>query len=231
MATQPVIRFRKVESQFLDGFSPAEVKTIVSAARQQRYLANSVIVNQGHPAEHVFLLVNGRVRYFYFTRDGRKVILRWITPGQIFAPAAVLPVPVEYLVSIEAVKNSSVLVWDRATIRKLITRYPRLIDNTLMIVFEYFVYYRDARMLLSYDPAPQRVAHVLANLATTIGERVAGGIELDVQNEELANEANVTPHTVSRLLSDWQRKGILIKRRGRVLLRSAERLFRGNELT
>jgi len=229
MATQPVIRFRNVEPRFFDGLAPAEVKTVVSAARQLRYLANSVIVNQGHPAEHVFLLVSGRVRYFYFTRDGRKVILRWITPGQIFAPAALLADPVEYLVSTEAVKNSSVLAWDRATIRELTTRYPRLIDNTLMIMFEYFVFYRDTRLLLSYDPAPQRVAHVLANLATTIGERVAGGIELDVLNEELANEANVTPHTVSRLLSNWQRKGIVTKRRGRVLVRSTASLFREAE--
>ena len=45
-------------------------------------MANSVIVNQGDPAEHVFLLVSGRVRYFYLTRDGRQVILRWITPGR-----------------------------------------------------------------------------------------------------------------------------------------------------
>lgn len=225
MATQPVIRFRKVEPQFFNGLTPAEAKTIVSAAKQRRYLANSVIVNQGNPADHIFLLVSGRVRYFYLTGDGRKVILRWITPGQIFAPAALLPVQVEYLVSTEAVKNCSVLEWSRTSIRKLITRYPQLIDNTLMIMFEYFVFYRDARMLLTYDPAPQRVAHVLANLASTIGERVAGGIELDLQNEELASEANVTSFTVSRLLSDWQRKGILTKRRGRVLLRFPERLF------
>ena len=45
-------------------------------------------------------------------------------------------------------------------------------------------------------------------------------------NEELADEANVNPFTVSRLLSDWQRKGILTKRRGKVLLRSPQRLFR-----
>jgi DNA-binding transcriptional regulator YhcF (GntR family) len=54
---------------------------------------------------------------------------------------------------------------------------------------------------------------------------VAGGTEFDLYNEELANEANVNPFTVSRLLSSWQRKGILTKRRGKVLLRSPQRLF------
>ena len=50
-------------------------------------------------------------------------------------------------------------------------------------------------------------------------------IELDVQNEELANEANITPFTASRLLSEWQRKRILTKSRGKVLLRAPEQLF------
>jgi CRP/FNR family transcriptional regulator, nitrogen oxide reductase regulator len=225
MAAPAVIRFRKTEPRFLDGLSAAEVKMIVSAARQRQYLANSVIVNQGHPAEHFFLLVSGRARYFYLTRDGRKVILRWITPGEIFAPAALVSPSSEYLVSTEAVKNSSVLVWDRSVIRNLITRYPRLIDNTFLIMFQYFLFYRDAHMSRVYDTAPQRVAHVLTHLTSSIGKRVAGGIEIDVWNEELANEANVTPFTVSRLLSSWQLKGILTKRRGKVLLRSPERLF------
>jgi CRP-like cAMP-binding protein len=69
------------------------------------------------------------------------------------------------------------------------------------------------------------LAQVIANLSSGFGRKVPGGIELDVRNEELANEANVTPFTTSRLLSEWQRLGIVRKSRGKVLLRSPERLF------
>jgi hypothetical protein len=41
----------------------------------------------------------------------------------------------------------------------------------------------------------------------------------------LANEANVSVFTASRLLSAWQREGILVKRRGKVLLRFPDRLW------
>jgi CRP-like cAMP-binding protein len=47
---------------------------------------------------------------------------------------------------------------------------------------------------------------------------------LNINNEELANQANVTIFTVSRLLSDWQRKGLLVKSRGKVVIRSQEAL-------
>lgn len=52
--------------------------------------------------------------------------------------------------------------------------------------------------------------------------RMSASIYTGVRNEESANEANVTPFTVSRLVSEWQRKGILTKSRGKVLVRSPE---------
>jgi len=36
-----------------------------------------------------------------------------------------------------------------------------------------------------------------------MGQRVAGGIEFDIANEELANSANITPYTTSRIIGEW----------------------------
>jgi len=225
MAAPAVVPSLNIRSRFLEGLAPVEIKTIVSAAKQRRYLANSVIVNQGDPADHFFLLSSGRARYFYTTPDGRKVILLWIPPGQIFGGAALLFRPSEYQASTEAVKHSSVLVWDRATIRALVARYPHLADNVLLVMLDYFVAYHAVHVSMLCQSARQRLAQVLAHLATGFGQKVAEGIELDVRNEELANEANVTQFTASRLLGEWQRQGIVRKSRGKILLRSPERLF------
>jgi hypothetical protein len=51
-------------SQFLVGLSPTNCRTILAAATQRRFFTNSVITNQGHPADHLFLLTKGLVRYF-----------------------------------------------------------------------------------------------------------------------------------------------------------------------
>jgi len=65
----------------------------------------------------------------------------------------------------------------------------------------------------------------LTCLAQGIGEKVAGGFEFEATNEELAGAANVTAFTASRLLSEWQNNGAILKRRGKVLLRSPQRLL------
>ena len=216
---------RNLRSRFLAGLSSDEVKTVISAARLRRYLANSVIVNQEEPADHLFFLISGRARYFYITPDGRKTILWRITPGEMFGGSALLYLASDYLVSTEALNPISVLVWDRATILQLVASYPRLANNALLVMFDYLVAYRGIHISMTCHSAQQRLAYVLANLAQGIGQEVPEGIELDVRNEELANEANVTPFTASRMLGEWQRQGILRKTRGKILLHSPERLL------
>ena len=81
-----------------------------------------------------------------------------------------------------------------------------------------------AQVGLACHSARQRVANVLVTLARTIGQDTPGGIALHITNEDLANAANVTRFTASRLISEWHRKRALVKRRGNVLLLSRDRI-------
>ena len=217
---------RERKPRFFEGLEAPEIRTIVAAGTQQRFSANTMIVSQGYPAEHLYLLLTGRARRFYLTEDGQKVVLLRVPPRDIFGEAVLLARPVDYLLSAEAMTNSSTLAWNRSTIRSLCVRIPRLMDNALLVSFDYLAGYRAAHASLTCNSASQRLAHVLAHLADGIGHRVRDGIELDVRNEELANEAHISLFTASRLLSAWHREGILVKRRGKVLLRFPGRLLR-----
>jgi CRP-like cAMP-binding protein len=76
---------RNLKSRFLEGLTPPELKSVVAAAECHRVSANSVITNQDNPATHLFLLLTGRARYFFEGENGKKVILLWIPPDEIFA--------------------------------------------------------------------------------------------------------------------------------------------------
>ena len=45
-----------LKPNFLDGLSTADRNVILAAATRRRFLVKSVVVNQGDPAERVFLL-------------------------------------------------------------------------------------------------------------------------------------------------------------------------------
>jgi CRP-like cAMP-binding protein len=134
--------------------------------------------------------------------------------------------PTKYLLTTETVADSSALVWSRSTILSLSRKYIKLLENELNIASDYVEDYRNFYVAATYDTAAQRAVRVLNSLARGIGSKSADGIEIKVSNEDLANEAALTVFTVSRLLSDWQRKGLLMKKRGRVVVPSLEDLVR-----
>jgi CRP/FNR family transcriptional regulator, nitrogen oxide reductase regulator len=224
-SSKPAVAAASPKSRFLEGLSPLDVKVILAAARHRHFTANSVVVSQGNPSDHLFLLTKGRARFFFITPEGKKVFLLWLTPGEIFGASALLSVPSLYLVSAETLRDSSMFVWDRASLRNLAGRYPRLLENALLLAYDYLAWYVADHVALIGHTARQRLASVLVCLAETIGERVSGGCQFDATNEELAGAANVTAFTASRLLSEWQSNGAIMKRRGKVVLRFPERLF------
>ena len=211
--------------ELLRGLGQKEIDLILAAAKRRRFSAKSVMTYQDEPADHLLLLWKGRARYFFETPNGKKLILRWITPSDIFGGAALVSRPSTYIVSTEAVRDSVVLLWDGPTIRALARRFPELLENAIFLAADYISWYVAAHAALTSKTAQERLAYVLLELAPSIGQKVAGGIELDVTNEELANSANITPYTTSRMVSEWQRSGAIRKHRGKIIIRSPERFF------
>ena len=209
----------------LRGLKREEVDLILAAARARRVPAKSVMTYQGEPADSLLLLWKGRARYFFETPNGKKLILIWITPGHTFGGAALVPRSSNYLLSTETVRDSVVLVWDGPTIRGFARRFPQLMENAIVSAVDYLSWYVAAHAALCSQTARQRLASVLLGHTSSMGQRVSGGIEFDITNEELANAANITPYTASRILSEWQRSGAIRKRRGKIVVHSTERLF------
>jgi CRP-like cAMP-binding protein len=217
---------RHLKPRFLEGLTPSALKSVLEAAEYRKVPADSVIIHQDQPAKHLFLLLTGRARYFFVTEKGQKVILLWIPPGEIFGATALLSSPTDYFINTETAQQSSMLVWGRSTIRGLAAQQPKLFENAFYLQLHYMAAYLAAHRALISGAARERLAQVLASIASGIGRKVAGGLELDIRNEELANEANVTLFTTSRLLNEWQRAGILQKSRGKILLSSPASLLR-----
>jgi CRP/FNR family transcriptional regulator, nitrogen oxide reductase regulator len=215
----------KMSARLLQGFSDTDRDEILTSAKERCYPPGALIYEQGAPAEEIFLLLRGRARCFYTTQEGQRVLLLWLTPGEAFGGKALLRSPSSYAISLEALKESRVLVWNRSTIRSLAERYPRIIENALSIATDYLEWYLAVHAALVFHSAPRRLAEVLVCLARAIGREVPGGIELDVTNEELGGVANLTPFSVSRLLNEWRRGGAITKSRGKVVLRAPQRLL------
>lgn len=220
-------RARSVElkSRLFEGLTSLDVSCILKAATQQRISAGTIVFHQGDPAGNLYVMLDGRGRHFYTTPEGQKMLLPWIVPGDVFGVAALFPDTPSYLVSTETVTDSSILQWEKSLIRGLAERHPRVLGNAFAIAADHMQWALDSHVGLLCHSARERLAQTLVNLSHNIGSAGKDGIELSLTNEELADAASVTRFTASRLMSEWHRRGIVAKSRGKVLLRSPEKLF------
>jgi CRP-like cAMP-binding protein len=221
----PWPRLHGIQCRFLEGLTRDEINDILADADERKFTANTVIVNHEEPAAHLFLLTKGSGRHFYITEGGQKVLLRWLLPGDITGGRALLREPASYLLSTEIIKNSTVLVWPRESIQEYLRRHPKLSENALSLASEYMAWFLASHLALVSKSAQERLAQVLLCLTEGIGHKTLFGTEVDITNEELANASNVTLFTACRILSGWQRNGAISKRRGKVVVRSPERIL------
>src|SRR6516165_3501963 len=128
-------------AELFRGLDRREVDLILAGATARCFSSQSAMTHQADDAQQILLLLKGRGRYFFQTPDGKKLILMWITPGQILGAAALASPPSTYIVSTEAVRESVALAWDGSTIRTLARQFPRLQDNLFVIAMDYISWY------------------------------------------------------------------------------------------
>jgi CRP-like cAMP-binding protein len=89
--------FRDLEAAQLEG--------VLKAAQQVKISRGEYLFLQGDPAERLHLLLQGSLKLTQVTEDGKQVVMKYISPGEVFTVLAVLE-GVVYPASAEAVTDS-----------------------------------------------------------------------------------------------------------------------------
>jgi CRP-like cAMP-binding protein len=221
----PNKKLRVFAPEFFAGLKEGAVTTILSHSRSRRFEPGSTIIAGGDKATHLFLLKSGEAKYYRLTGTGEEVLLHLLVPGNVFGLGTILERPLAYVGSAEAILECDLAVWGHESIRKLAVKYPQLAENALRIVLQYLQNYTNRHVGLVTRTAEQRLATALLALAEKNGCARINGVEVYVTNVQLAALADISHFTASRLLNDWQRKGIVRKHRGKVLIRKPEALL------
>ena len=99
-------------------------------------------------------------------------------------------------------------------------------ENGFRLALNYLGHFFKRHTIIVTKTAESRLAHALIQLATdATGEVQPSGVAIDITNEQLGSLSDISPFTASRLLSKWERDGMLSKQRGRVTLLAPESLM------
>jgi CRP-like cAMP-binding protein len=116
--------------------------------------------------------------------------------------------------------------WSRPVIRRLMDRYPGIVQNSLVLLHDRYQELQTRIRELSTETVERRIANALLRLTQHAGRRTAVGIEIvfPLSRQDMAEMTGTTLHTVSRTVSLWETDGIVEGGRRRMVVRDPQRL-------
>lgn len=207
------------------GLSPAELDAVLQEARSIRVPKSGHVFEQGEDAHSFFVLLHGHVRASKVTPTGEQIVVRYVAPGETFGVATAIGLN-RYPATATAVDDSIVLSWPTGAWPRLVERYPALAANTLRTVGGRLQETHSRVIEMSTQQVEQRVAHALLRLAKQSGRKVESGVQIDfpISRQDIAQMTGSTLHTISRLLSSWEQKGLIESGRQKIILREPHQL-------
>ena len=192
---------------------------VLAAARPKDFATRDMIFVAGDPAKEVFLLVSGRVRIMQFSKNAEEVILRLELPGELIGETA--PVPGAHILTAQADQDCRTLIWDSPAFEAAAMRFPILQRNRQRIAERRIRELEDRFCEVSTATVSSRVARTLLRLLKQIGRhQVNAGIQIDIEQEEVAKMTATTVWAVNQLLAAWEKLGLVSRRRGSIIIRS-----------
>jgi len=215
----------KLDESLLAGVPPfsllarAQIREILDHASARRYDEGTTIFGEGQGADRFYLLLDGYLRVVRTTPGGDQIIVLHISPGQLFGIAPALQRDT-YPASAVAAAECLALSWPTPLWSEFSTAYPGFATESYKTLGTRLGQIQDTLSDMATKAVEKRVASAVLRLANQGGRKSDKGIEIafPVTRQNISDMTGTTLHTVSRLLSAWQKEGIVESTRKRIVV-------------
>jgi CRP/FNR family nitrogen fixation transcriptional regulator len=167
---------------------------------RMRFERNEEIFGEAETAEYVYRVISGAVRTMRFSSDGRRQILGFHLPGDVFG----WELGDMHTLSAEAVSAADVIMVRRSLVEKASAQDLQAARAVLALTAQSLNNARDHAVVLGRKGAGERVAAFLLQLADRFVSR--NELDLPMSRADIADYLGLTIETVSRAFSEMERQ-------------------------
>ncbi|MEY2161230.1 MULTISPECIES: cyclic nucleotide-binding domain-containing protein [Pseudomonadota] len=177
------------------------------------YRAGETVFRQGDPFEAVFAVRAGTVKTRQLGNHGREHVLGFFLPGEVIGLDAIYPD--RFPCDAVALEDAQFCRFSFPAMSALATRQPAVQRHLFRLISRQL---GTARLLAGDHSADERMAAFLVDLGERYAARGFPGthFQLSMSRSDIANHLSLAAETVSRTLSRFRTKGLIVIK-GRVL--------------
>jgi CRP/FNR family transcriptional regulator, nitrogen oxide reductase regulator len=207
---------------FFAGLAAADIASINRQFREYGYRPGETIYLSGDTGTYLYVVAAGKVKLLRHTVAGQDVLLDVLIPGEFFGSLTPRVGDV-YLETAQAQTAVCVLAISSHTFRTILQEYPSTAMAILDLTAVRLQEAQETVRQLSAHPVEQRIAVTLLKLAAKLGQNADEGllIQMPLSRDDLAQMTGTTTETASRIMSQFQREGLV--RSGRQWIAIADR--------
>jgi len=172
----------------------------------QEFQRGGLVFSEGDAGNGFYVIIDGKVKIFKLSFDGKEQILHILGPGEPFAEVAVFTGST-YPANAIALEKSRLFFFPRKAFVELIAKQPALAMNmlaTLSLRLKQFAHMIEA---LSLKEVPGRLAAYI--LVDRKQNSTGQSIKLAVSKTQLASLLGTIPETLSRILAKMNKQGLI----------------------
>lgn len=162
-----------------------------------------VVATSEDLARKMYLLMNGKVNLVCTNNEGRRLVIATLESGAIFGEGA-LDSTGDPNVFVEAADKVSVWVIPAGEARNMTMQYPILGWGLLQTYGERLLQVENSLEDVAYKKLPERLAMLLLDLGDDQNGLIKG-----VSHQSLADHLGTYRETVSAILRDFKRQGLV----------------------
>ena len=198
------------QAPFFAGLSPVEIGAVNKQFREYGFQPGEPIYFSGETAANLYVVASGRVKLLRHSASGQDVLLDILQPGDYFGSLTMLADEV-YPDTAQAQTAVCVISIRSEAFRVLLQQYPPVALAVLDITAKRLQETQETVRRLSVNSVEQRIAAVLLKLAHKLGEITVEGIliQMPLSRDDLAQMTGTTTETASRIVSQFQKEGLV----------------------
>ena len=192
------------------GLPPQHLGDLATIAVGQEVRRGKVIFSEGEEGAGFYVLLEGRVKIYKLSSEGKEQILHIFSPGEPFGEVPVFAGE-NFPAYAQAMEDSRVFFFPRKSFVQLVRKNPSLALNMMAVLSRRLRRFTALVEDLSLKEVPGRLAAYLLYLSE--GQAGADKLKLDISKNQTASLLGTIPETLSRIFAKMTREGF-IKRSG-----------------